>query len=656
MSFMAPLFLLGALAIALPLWLHRLQSKSSVRQKFSSAMLLEAAAEQIHVKREYRYLALLALRVLLLALLAFAFARPLWERVAPGPAAASGGTELMLLDLSMSMGLEGVLEEAKASARRIIDATPAGSLSLILAARDDVKAVTSLQDSPAAQRRSAASLTASALRSDLGAAMAAVEAHAAGLPGPVTLHVISDFQVSAMPTRFADLIPANIAKLMLHPTASRNAANGSVQFIRQIDDGIEAGILTGGAAGDEVAVRLSLNDVQTFTERASGIDTQLLRFPGMQYEPGDNRISVSLTAGDGLAADNERFFVVENKPVSPVPLITLNAGGLPVTYLSAALESAAGGFRAEPLLAGSFDRRILPRYPWLIVDDLGLADQQLENVLLSYLRDGGSVLAFAGDRAFGADSLPVSGHRLGAASLGGNGFLSIGQVDTTHPALSATSGWHSVNISRSLPLDPLPDDRVLIRLENDEAFLIERHIGAGRLLLVANGAGNRWNDLPLQPVFVAFIAEVANYLAGRGNLTKIYTTGDRLPLSLIGSASGQVVDPDGNTVLSLADTARAQLVRLDKPGIYEVYTPQGEARIAVNVDPRESELEQLAPEVLRRWQDAVAGQPRAADGVVAASAEPDAAFELWHWLLLLLALLAIGESVLGNRYLTTRAT
>ena len=78
MSFMAPLFLLGALAIALPLWLHRLQSKSSVRQKFSSAMLLEAAAEQIHVKREYRYLALLALRVLLLALLAFAFARPLW--------------------------------------------------------------------------------------------------------------------------------------------------------------------------------------------------------------------------------------------------------------------------------------------------------------------------------------------------------------------------------------------------------------------------------------------------------------------------------------------------------------------------------------------------------------------------------------------------
>ena len=39
MSFVAPLFLLGLGLIALPLWLHRLQTQSSERKPFSSAML-----------------------------------------------------------------------------------------------------------------------------------------------------------------------------------------------------------------------------------------------------------------------------------------------------------------------------------------------------------------------------------------------------------------------------------------------------------------------------------------------------------------------------------------------------------------------------------------------------------------------------------------
>ena len=47
MGLLAPLFLLGALAIALPIWLHRLQTQSSDRQPFSSAMLLETTEVQV---------------------------------------------------------------------------------------------------------------------------------------------------------------------------------------------------------------------------------------------------------------------------------------------------------------------------------------------------------------------------------------------------------------------------------------------------------------------------------------------------------------------------------------------------------------------------------------------------------------------------------
>ena len=70
MSFLAPLFLLGIAAIALPFWLHRLQAQSSERHSFSSAMLLETAEQQVHLRRKLKYLGLLALRVVLLTLIA----------------------------------------------------------------------------------------------------------------------------------------------------------------------------------------------------------------------------------------------------------------------------------------------------------------------------------------------------------------------------------------------------------------------------------------------------------------------------------------------------------------------------------------------------------------------------------------------------------
>ena len=64
MGLLAPLFLLGAIAIALPIWLHRLQTQSSERKAFSSAMLLETARQQVHVRKKLKFLpALLAARI-----------------------------------------------------------------------------------------------------------------------------------------------------------------------------------------------------------------------------------------------------------------------------------------------------------------------------------------------------------------------------------------------------------------------------------------------------------------------------------------------------------------------------------------------------------------------------------------------------------------
>ena len=653
MGLLAPLFLLGVFAVALPIWLHRLQAQSSDRKPFSSAMLLETAKQQVHVKKELKYLLLLAARILLLILMAFAFAKPFLTVPPNAIISTASGTHLVLVDTSVSMDRAGVFSQVQAEASRAIDGAPADALIQLLSADSSMRVVTALTNDKSTSRSALGSLSASALRLDYGEVMSAVERLADSLPPPVTLHFVSDFQASAMPVRFSDVVPAGIAGFEPHVVGTGEPFNWSVDFLRDNSDGIDVG-LSGFGDRERIAnVDLLLNNVVVDSRGMSQTGPHVLHFDAPDYEEGENRVVLRINTDDDLRADNNWYHVVDNDPPATIPLLTLNTDSLPVTYLSAALESA-GDYRVEPMIIGEFDPRVLSRYRWAVIDEIGFIDQQLEQALTEFLENGGNLLAFAGDRAASLESLPVSGHRQSATSVRpqAGDFLSIGQMDVRHPVLSGTEGWQSVNVSRSLSLDVPDGDEVLIRLENNEPFLIEKRVGQGRILLMPASLDNRWNDLPVRPVFVSFIIESARYLSGVNQIPKIYIAGATLPLALTGNSSGQVVDPDGNSVLSLADTTREQQIRLNKPGFYEVYTPQGETVVAANVDPLESDLRKVSQEVLDRWQDATGGQPLAGAGSF--GAEEAEMVDLWHWVLFLLALVVIAESILGNMHLTPR--
>ena len=653
MGLLAPLFLLGVFAVALPIWLHRLQAQSSDRKPFSSAMLLETAKQQVHVKKELKYLLLLAARILLLILMAFAFAKPFLTVPPNAIISTASGTHLVLVDTSVSMDRAGVFSQVQAEASRAIDGAPADALIQLLSADSSMRVVTALTNDKSTSRSALGSLSASALRLDYGEVMSAVERLADSLPPPVTLHFVSDFQASAMPVRFSDVVPAGIAGFEPHVVGTGDPFNWSVDFLRDNSDGIDVG-LSGFGDRERIAnVDLLLNNVVVDSRGMSQTGPHVLHFDAPDYEEGENRVVLRINTDDDLRADNNWYHVVDNDPPATIPLLTLNTDSLPVTYLSAALESA-GDYRVEPMIIGEFDPRVLSRYRWAVIDEIGFIDQQLEQALTEFLENGGNLLAFAGDRAASLESLPVSGHRQSATSVRpqAGDFLSIGQMDVRHPVLSGTEGWQSVNVSRSLSLDVPDGDEVLIRLENNEPFLIEKRVGQGRILLMPASLDNRWNDLPVRPVFVSFIIESARYLSGVNQIPKTYIAGATLPLALTGNSSGQVVDPDGNSVLSLADTTREQQIRLNKPGFYEVYTPQGETVVAANVDPLESDLRKVSQEVLDRWQDATGGQPLAGAGSF--GAEEAETVDLWHWALFLLALVVIAESILGNMHLTPR--
>lgn len=656
MSLLAPLFLFGLALLALPVWLHRLQTQSSDRKPFSSAMLLQTTEQQVHVRKKLKFLMLLGLRIALLLLIALIFAKPLWTRPDALPGLGPDGTHLIVLDTSASMQRKGAFEQALGLARRALDVVPAGALLQVFAADDALRAATELLPRQATHTAALAEIRPDARRLDFGHMIAAVDSYAESLPQPVTLHLISDFQDSAMPPRFADLASTHIASFIPWAVGSGQPFNWKVEFVRETAGGVDVGVFGSGPAERAGAVEIDLNGKIVDHRGVTATGPSVLTFSSLPVESGDNRLQVRIESDDDLSIDNENFYVIENQPPAPIPLLTLNPGGLPVTYLTTALQADPdGAYVVEPKLIGEFDLRTLSRYRWLLIDDIGAISSEVETALMEFLSNGGNILAFAGQRSTTMSRIPVSGNAIRPASLASSvdQFLSVGQVDNSHPMLAGTNGWYSVNVSQTVPIDDGLDDQVLIRLENGEPFLIERELGSGRMLLLAGGLENQGNDLPIRPVFVSFMIEAARYLAGGDRISRSYATGATLPLSLAGGVSGQVIDPDGNTILSLADTTRAQQIKLNKPGFYEVYTSQGDYVVAVNTDARESDLAPIDASVLERWVAAMAGAAAISNNATGGThADP---LELWPALLFILALLLIGESLLGNAYLAPRS-
>ncbi len=657
MSLLAPLFLLGLLGIGLPLWLHRLQTQNPKRMQISSAMLLDQSERRLHVQKKLRFLLLLALRIALLALLALAFAQPLWKLAGQSILGSKARLHLILLDTSLSMSASGRMDAARAAAEDIIGGLGGGDRALLVAAGSTMTLLAADGSAPtadkAALRRSLASLKAGESRLEYALAMGAIDNLAGASELPVVAHLISDFQSTGIAQRFADLLPRSERgrriELQLHPVAAGAAPNWSVTGIRQSGESIDVTVRGHGTPAQALTLQLTVNDTAR-GEQAQNIPADgeaLFRFAGVGLNVGDNRVVAQLKAADGLAADDRHQVVVQGGGPQTVPLLTTDTRAQSGTFASAALAVSAARYRAAPTRIGDFDARTLERYRWVMVDDAGSVDARLAGSLRDYVESGGALLLVAGQRAGALQTLPVSGETVRGVTVRNADPLSIGRVDGAHALLVNTRGWQNLSVARMLKVTPGANDRVLIATEDGEPLLIEQRIGTGRLLLLCTSLDNSWSDLPVQPVFVSFMAEAAGWLTGDEAFGSRQTAGAVLPLAQAGATVGQVIDPEGQQLLSLSATRSVQSVRLERSGFYQVVTPARESLLAVNIDERESDLTPTDAALLERWRVAA----KAAETVAPAAASAQSSqgtFPLARWLLALAALLVIAESLAGN--------
>ncbi|HYV31544.1 MAG TPA: BatA domain-containing protein [Candidatus Binatia bacterium] len=143
MSFLNPIMLAGLAAVSVPILIHLLNRRRFQKVVWAAMRFIRASIEKNQKRMRLEDLILLALRCLLLALLALALARPAILSDAKGVFGQSKVTGVIILDQSQSMGMsDGTatrFEKAKKAAEAALDSMPVGSATAVLFASDIVQ-------------------------------------------------------------------------------------------------------------------------------------------------------------------------------------------------------------------------------------------------------------------------------------------------------------------------------------------------------------------------------------------------------------------------------------------------------------------------------------------------------------------------------------
>jgi len=160
------------------------------------------------------------------------------------------------------------------------------------------------------------------------------------------------------------------------------------------------------------------------------------------------------------------------------------------------------------------------------------------------------------------------------------------------------------------------------------------------------------NDFPIHASFVPFIEQTSRYL-GRldaGPASTMVGAFAELRDTKEKGAAVDVLDPKGERALSLDEATKAQNIQYTMAGFYDIRRPNGRNElVAVNADRRESDLTPVPQESLTWWQSTATGSVGPAG---TAAEETNKPVSLWWYVMMGVLLLAVAESLLGNRHLS----
>ncbi|MBM2802558.1 MAG: hypothetical protein HW419_451 [Deltaproteobacteria bacterium] len=470
-------------------------------------------------------------------------------------------------------------------------------------------------------------------------------------------------------------------------TRKQQPLNGSVKEVRLGSQGvgvnlpiqIETTIANfGNSEIKELLVQLSIdgqNKEQKLATVAPKGETSVT-FQTRIGQPGAHFGQVTLKK-DGLAGNAAAHFTLEAQDKlkvlvvdgDPQTSLVQSETFFLIRALNPAGERDSSLFLPSVIVTDGLNAANLDAYQVVMLCNVAALPDAFVTKLQNYLRQGGGLLIFAGDK-FQLDnynqklaqalSAPLRDKKIGAESTGEK----IDKIDLSHPALQIFSDailQDSIKSARVWSY-ARAGGKALITLANGDPLLLEQKVGSGKVMLVATSADRDWSDLPVKTVYLPLIQSLTQHLAGgkRGSLDGGIAVGAAKELSLPPSFVGKtlrVTKPDKQNadvaITGEKDRAHATVEANDRAGIYRVSLPAGGEKdsgapqlYAVNSPLLESRLDEISAKELQTKLSPIRAEVIAVEALEEGGRRVDLALPLLALLIVTLWL----EGWLGQRF------
>lgn len=676
MSWLFPLYLLGAGAIIAPILMHLRRRPPQDRVEFSSLMFLQARTPLPVSRRRIEHWLLLLLRCMALVLLALMFSRP-WLQTDERAGAEAGRAVLVLVDRSASMQRGDLMRQALEQAREVVQkASPADRVAL--AAFDSRLRMlwTFEEDAGAGPARTAPLLQRLGEiqpgwhSTDLGRALVDALAQlssASGLRGmEKRLVVVTDLQEGARLDALRGIAWPEEVSVQVLRVEVRDEGNMTLS-LAAADTGSAGARGTKFEGAETLRVRLSnardsqVSDFSLSWQKGGGEAlagylpagaTRVLNVP--LPGPAGAAADILQLSGDAWDFDN-RVFLAPAQP-RQVSVAWLGAqdgadeAASPLFYLKRALQPTTS---LEPRVVSGAEV-VLPQC------EVAVLQGRPPAMLADWIRAGGLAvwLLEPGTGAGEVEALTgVSGASLKEA--GAEGYRMLGEVNPEHPLLRPFADPRLRDFTklrfwrhREVTLAGAAAERfeVIARFDNGAPAMLALPMEKGTLLLLTSGWHPADSQLALSTKFVPLLfgwLESAGFShSERAGLS----VGDALPP---GNLDATVLTPEGREVAVKAGAS----FPLESVGFYQVRAGSETRMHAVNLPPEEGRVAAMEPERLKDFgvrlhemsgtREEIARSSRVQERLAASEAEKQQ--RAWLWVLAAL-LAALGlETLLAGR-------
>ena len=702
---LAPLFAVaGVIGASIPVILHLLNRERARQLIFSTVRFIQMS-HQTNVRRhKLKRLLLLLMRILMLALLGFAFARPFFaDSFVVTQKTGGKRNAVIILDTSYSMQYESVFETAKKEAVKILDRLDASDAASLILSSDNARVVAPLGSEFSHIRTALNTAETTNDRTDYLDALQTADEILESIPiGAKQIYLIADMQKRGwenfietdklspdVQIHFVDIRaeePQNLAitGISVPPVVLKEQkASSLVARVRNF----------GTEPIENLSVRLFID--------GNAIDTVEL-----DIEPDDLADAVFSVAfqdeamhtgwvelpEDPLLVDNKRYFTLQSLQSIKVHAVRESTRSTSryqtdeTFFMKKALASGGDAVRIAFTESTSVpNAATLERVDVLILANVAEFSSSEAERVKDYVTDGGGLILTVGDnididaykRLLGGENglMPCDFVQAVGDAFDREQFRVIATVQYEHPIFTPFKepnhgDFGKARFYKLFQAVPTKDATVIASYDDGSPALFEKPYGnLGRVLCFTSTIDREWNDLPIRAVYLPFLHESIKYLALKSvDTTPDYRVGDNVELKISDdentaqSKEIAIFDPNNvETRLKRGDSApedssRSSVFYADTelPGIYSAHTSGTDPyHFVVNIDTMESDLaardtEELTSMLKGAADESVTEKPTA-ELVAQYREDVEKNQNVWAYLMLVVFALAVTEMFLANR-------